>query len=177
MGQTTLFMLLADEIGTGMLDKLDPLVKLANVGAAGIAVLAVFLIGAKIFNLPNDTSKNKVLLLKQFMSMCIILTIVCGLTGIASIYFNRMKIQEADNKTEKLVQQYDDQVQRIEREKALINNELVQVRMILQNSPQINPEAIQQLDKTEFRIGEMKMAPVDQFRKLGKKAPVERPER
>ena len=47
MGQTTLFMLLADEIGTGTLDKLDPLVKLANVGAAGIAVLAIPEVGEK----------------------------------------------------------------------------------------------------------------------------------
>ena len=172
--ENLLFMLQIGGNGSEMLDKIDPLVKLANVGAAGIAVLAVFMTGFRIFNLPNDTSKVKENLLKRFMSMCIIMTIICGLTGVASAWFNRSRIVEAEKKTENLVRTYEFQMEKIESEKNMIMRELQGIRGQVHNTPQANPEVLRSLDNAEMKIREMKLLPVEQMIGQDQKSPRKR---
>lgn len=74
---------------------LESLVELASFGTAGVSVLAIFLIGRSILKLPNDSPIWKVDLMKRYQNVCIIIAIICSLSGGANAYFNMGKIQNA----------------------------------------------------------------------------------
>jgi len=76
------------------------LVKLASIGTAGVCVLAIFLIGTSIMRLKADTPEWKVSLMKKFMNTCIIIAIICTVSGGANAYFNQNKIQAAKEEAE-----------------------------------------------------------------------------
>ena len=143
-------------------DNLDILVKLASFGAAGISILAVFIIGMKIFNLPNDTSSIKASVLKFYMSTCIFMTVISGVSGVANAYFNQEKIIQANNNFDQLSTTYKDELQKVENEKKEIDATLVSLRRQLRSVNNLPASVSTTLNKTETQVNQIKMLPYDQ---------------
>ena len=143
-------------------ENLDILVKLASFGAAGISILAVFIIGMKIFNLPNDTSTIKASVLKFYMSTCIFMTVICGVSGVANAYFNQNKIIQANNNFDQLSATYKDELQKVENEKREIDATLVSLRRQLRTVSNLPPTVSATINKTETQVNQLKMLPYDQ---------------
>ncbi len=62
----------------------DNLVKLASLGAAGISILAIFITGTIIMQLPNNVTKEKIGILKFFIKSCFVFVILSTGSGIAN---------------------------------------------------------------------------------------------
>jgi hypothetical protein len=148
------------------MNNLELLVKLSSLGAAGISVLAVFITGNKIFNLPNDVSKTKVLVLKWYMTMCITMTIICGVSGVANAYFNQKKIAQATEDFNNLSSEYKNQIQKIESEKVRINSNIESLRMSLNQSNNLNQDVVNSLNITQRSVKEMNLLPYDEVLKM-----------
>lgn len=89
------------------LGSFDLLVKLASFGTAGVCILAIFIIGYSIFKLPNDAPKWKPDLMKKFINASIIIAVITAASGGLNAYFNQQKIQEADQGTANVANEYD----------------------------------------------------------------------
>lgn len=89
------------------LGSFDLLVKLASFGTAGVCILAIFIIGYSIFKLPNDTPKWKPVLMKKFINASIIIAVITAVSGGLNAYFNQQKIQNADQGTANVANEYD----------------------------------------------------------------------
>lgn len=142
---------------------LELLVKLASFGAAGISILAVFLIGIKIFNLPNDTSPVKASLLKFFMGMCIFMTIICGVSSWANAYYTHGKVTEAKDNLNKLRVQYKNEFDKVKREKikiqASLNNIKNQFGMAL--TPASKENIKNEIEKANTNLQHLQIIPID----------------
>lgn len=142
---------------------LELLVKLASFGAAGISILAVFLIGIKIFNLPNDTSPVKASLLKFFMGMCIFMTIICGISSWANAYYTHNKVTEAKDNLNKLSVRYKGEFDKMKREKSLIqaslNNIKNQFGMAL--TPASRENLRNEIERANINLQHLQIAPID----------------
>jgi hypothetical protein len=156
---------------------LEFLVKLASFGAAGISILAVFIIGSKVFNLPNDTSEIKASILRLYIRMCVFMTVVCGVSGIANAYFNRSRIENAYEKYDKLSSSYQDQVKRIEDEKRTLQMNLEMLREQLGPVSQLSPEVSSAINRAEQSAFELHMVPIEVLEQRIQETPHKRIER
>jgi hypothetical protein len=157
------------------MNNLELLVKLASLGAAGISILAVFITGNKIFNLPNDVSTTKVLVLKWYMAMCITMTIICGVSGAANAYFNQKKIVQATENFNNLSSEYKNQIEKIESEKVKINSNIESLRMSLDQSNNLNQDVVNSINSTQRSVKEMNLLPYEEVLKMtGQKKPLRR---
>jgi hypothetical protein len=77
---------------------LDTLVKLAAIGTSGLCVLFVFWCGSLVKNLPDNTSQGKISVVKHYMTVCLIMAVITGLSGGANAFFNRNAVVSAENK-------------------------------------------------------------------------------
>ena len=77
---------------------LDTLVKLAAIGTSGLCVLFVFWCGSLVKNLPDNASDGKVSLVKYYMTICLIMAVITGISGGANAYFNRQAVVVAETK-------------------------------------------------------------------------------
>ena len=150
---------------TETIGNLELLVKLASFGAAGISILAIFIIGTRIFNLPNDTSPVKASVLKFFMTTCIFMTTVCGVSGIANAYFNRNKIEQANENFEKLGIAYKNEVKMVEEEKKEIETTLVDLKRQLRNVSNLPTEVTTTINKAETGVKQIQMRPYEVINK------------
>jgi|GEM_PF-2958987 hypothetical protein len=96
------------------MDTLELLVKLASFGTAGVSIFAVFYVGISIRSLPNNAPPFKVSLLNKYLNFCVIIAIICSISGGMNAYFNQTKIadakEEANNNINELKSSYDNQL-------------------------------------------------------------------
>ncbi len=84
-----------DSVTDGML---DTLVKLAAIGTSGLCLLFVFWCGNLVRSLPDSASEGKISLVKHYMTVCLIMAVITGLSGGANAFFNRHAVVVAETK-------------------------------------------------------------------------------
>jgi biotin synthase-related radical SAM superfamily protein len=164
------------------MENLDFLVKLASFGTAGVCVLAIFLIGIAIPKLPNDTPAWKAKLMRTYMTTCIIIAVICGVSGAANAYFNQQKIvkaqDEADSanqKFESLAVQHNQQVMDWNRTKEDLQRSLADLNQQLVINEQLNPQTREKIEMFRNRIDAVRLLPVEEM--VRKVPPERRPNR
>jgi cytochrome bd-type quinol oxidase subunit 1 len=145
------------------MEGLEQLVKLASFGTAGVCVLAIFIIGISIFKLPNNTSKEKVSLIKTYMNMCIIIAVICTVSGVANAYFNLNKINEANENFAQMTSAYENETKKVDAEKTELNSTINLLRDQLQHSNQLSPSVSLTLRNTEQKIRNIQLTPKDRI--------------
>jgi hypothetical protein len=145
------------------MEGLEQLVKLASFGTAGVCVLAVFIIGISIFRLPNNTSKEKVSLIKTFMNMCIIVAVICAISGGTNAYFNYNKIAEAKDESTRMQKAYEVESKKIEAEKIRLRETIGDLRNQLSSSHQLSPALSATLLKAEQRTDSLQLKPKERI--------------
>jgi cytochrome bd-type quinol oxidase subunit 1 len=141
------------------MEGLEQLVKLASFGTAGVCVLAIFIIGISIFKLPNNTSKEKVSLIKTYMNMCIIIAVICTVSGTANAYFNLNKINEANENFAQMTSAYENETKKVDAEKTELNSTINLLRDQLQHGNQLSPSVSLTLRNTEQKIRNIQLTP------------------
>jgi cytochrome bd-type quinol oxidase subunit 1 len=142
-----------------MPEGLDSLVKLASMGTAGVCVLAIFIIGVSLFKLSNDTSKEKVSLIKKYMNMCIIIAIICTISGVANAVFNQQKTNDVNTKWSDA---YDRELKKADTEKNGISATLTLLRQQVSLIHNLPPSVSSSLDSTEKRVLRFQLTPREQ---------------
>ena len=123
---------------------LDPLVKLASFGTAGVCVLAVAYIGYSIGRLSDNAPEWKARLMGRYMQMCIIIAVICAGSGIANAYFNQAKIVKAQDEAQNAKQV----AETAREEKAVAINDYQQLKQVYRaENLRINEERQQLTDK------------------------------
>ena len=145
------------------MEGLEQLVKLASLGTAGVCVLAIFIIGISIFKLPNDTSKEKVKLIKTYMNMCIIIAVICTISGGANAYFNQNKIAEAKDESSQIQAAYENESKKIEIERNGLRATIGDLRNQLQTNHQLSPALSSTLQKAEQKTDRLQLTPKDKI--------------
>ncbi len=143
---------------------LELLVKLASFGTAGVSVLAIFYIGNCIQKLPNDSPAWKPALMKRYMNMCIVIALICTLSGGVNAYFNRNKIVAANEQTARISTKYNEQVRKIESEKQEISAELSSLRAVLQQTHTFTPAISVKLDSATVKVSRLQIQPQEEIR-------------
>ena len=151
-------------MGNIAISGLELLVKLASLGAAGISIYAIYAISKEIFNLPNDVSKVKASLLNRFMGTCVILAIVCGVSSWVNARFTYNQVVDANEKADKMEQLYDQTEQQVNTLTDYIQADINSLRTQLRTD--LSPENIiriqSQLDRTEARLNQLHVKPLDE---------------
>jgi len=147
------------------MENLEFLVKLASFGTAGVCVLAIFIIGTSIFRLPNDTPNWKVSLMKKYMNTCIVIAIICAISGSANAYFNQNKIAKAKADFNQLGAAYDEQSKNIENEKQKIKTILGSIRTQLQHGAAASPAVLNSIQNVESGVGKLELIPKEKILK------------
>jgi hypothetical protein len=140
------------------MESLESLVKLASFGTAGVCVLAIFIIGTSIFKLSNDTPEWKVSLMKKYMNVCVVIAIICTISGIANAYFNRAKIVAANEKVDKLSIAYKDVSQKVE----MTRDEFSRKLQVLQQNHAANPEARELMQSASKDLMQLQIKPLEE---------------
>ena len=143
---------------------LELMVKLASFGTAVVSVLAIFYIGYCIQKLPNDSPAWKPALMKRYMNMCIVIALICTLSGGVNAYFNRNKIVAANEQTARISTKYNEQVRKIESEKQEISAELSSLRAVLQQTHTFTPAISVKLDSATVKVSRLQIQPQEEIR-------------
>jgi hypothetical protein len=77
---------------------LDTLVKLAAIGTSGVCLFFVFWCGHLVKNLPDNASAGRISVVKHYMTVCVAMAVITGLSGGANAYFNRHAVVVAETK-------------------------------------------------------------------------------
>ena len=141
------------------MNSLELLVKFASFGTAGVSVLAIFYIGLGIQKLPNNAPPWKPALMKKYMNMCIVIALICTLSGGVNAYFNRNKIVAANEQVASMGAQYKEQIQKVESEKSEISADLSSLRALLQQGPTLTPAVSAKLDSAEVKVNRLQLKP------------------
>jgi hypothetical protein len=151
---------------------LELLVKLANLGTAGVCVLAIFYIGTIIPKIPNNAPAWKPALMKKYMNMCIVVAIICAFSGGVNAYFNRNKIAAANGQVARLSAGYEDQLKRIGSEKREISASFDSLKGLLSQEYMLKPAIHSALDSTKSKIDRLQFSPKEEFLKVAVVKPI-----
>lgn len=141
------------------MDFLEPLVKLASFGTAGVSVLAIFYIGYNVQKLPNDSPEWKPALMRKYMSMCVTIAIICAISGGANAYFNQGKIMAAEHEKNQIQTGYEIQMRNIDQERQTVSRHLDSLKILLRQQQIHNPVVSSMLDSTAVSIQRIKLEP------------------
>ena len=144
------------------MENLELLVKLASFGTAGVCVLAIFLIGTSLVRLGNDTPEWKAKLMGKFMNTCIIIAIICTISGSANAYFNQNKIARAREDFTEVLNKYEEEVEQLEGKKKQLNEEIQSLQRSLERSSSTDPEVKEQVKSLKSRVDQLQMTPRDE---------------
>jgi hypothetical protein len=78
----------------------ESVVQLANVGCGAVCVLGVLISGTMIVKFDRKDSATKASLITRFMQMCIVLSVISGLSSWHLAQNNAAKVEVAEKKTE-----------------------------------------------------------------------------
>ena len=155
------------------MNSLELLVKFASFGTAGVSVLAIFYIGYSIQKLPNNAPPWKPALMKKYMNMCIVIALICTLSGGVNAYFNRNKIVAANEQVANISAEYKGQIQKIESEKSEISADLSSLRALLQQGPTLTPAVSAKLDSAEVKVNRLQLKPQKEMLKGAVAIPIQ----
>jgi uncharacterized protein (DUF488 family) len=81
-----------------MIDKvmIDSLIRLASLGAAGVSVIAVVLVGRAIYALSDHSPMWKVSLMQRYQNFCIVIALICAISGFANAYIKLERVQASE---------------------------------------------------------------------------------
>ena len=141
------------------MENLELLVKLASFGTAGVCVLAIFLIGTSLVRLSNDTPEWKAKLMGKFMNTCIIIAIICTISGSANAYFNQNKIERAREDFAEVLNKYQTEVEQLETKKEQLNSEIQDLQESINQSSSADPEVKERVELIKNRVDQLQMTP------------------
>ena len=148
------------------MENIELLVKLASFGTAGVSVLAIFYIGYCIQKLPNSAPDWKPALMKKYMNMCIIIAIICTVSGGLNAYFNRGKIVAAEDAKSKLEAGYEEQSQNVESAKRAVTASFNSLREALRSQHVARgPAVTAAIDSADVRIHRIQLKPKSELLK------------
>ena len=155
-----------------MKEILSVIVQLASIGTAGICVFAIFWIGYQIQRLPNDAPKDKYKLMNQYMVVCVTIAAICLVSGVSNAYFNRNKINaaneqrdEAMRERDKVVVGYQRQLRGLESQKRELSESLTSLTSVLNQRNMLVPLVDSSIESTQDRINRLGLKPADELLK------------
>lgn len=116
-------------------DTLDLIVKLASLGTAGISILGIFYTGIIVKSLPNDVSSEKLSAVRMYKNMCIVVAIICAISGGLNAFFNLQKVMDAKNSMAKIENNYTNQSDSLEIIRSAIVSDLTELKQMLADEP------------------------------------------
>ena len=105
-------------------DTLDLIVKLASLGTAGISILGIFYTGIIVKSLPNDVTSGKLSAVRMYKNMCIVVAIICAISGGLNAFFNMQKVMDAKDSMAKIENNYTNQADSLDIIRSVIISDL-----------------------------------------------------
>jgi predicted ribosomally synthesized peptide with SipW-like signal peptide len=143
------------------MDIMEYLVKLASIGTAGVSILAIFLIWRSIHLLPDSTPDWKVKLMHRYQNFCLVIAIICALSGGANAYFNASKAAEASQQVTELAKAYDEQQQKFENYQSEVSNALMKIQQDFQQDEASPTKPVATIENFQSKLNAMKFTPLD----------------
>ncbi|MBN2863356.1 MAG: hypothetical protein JXN62_09360 [Bacteroidales bacterium] len=140
-------------------ETLDLLVKLASLGTAGICIVGIFYTGLIVKSLPNNVSDAKLTAVRMYKNMCIVIAIICSISGGLNAFFNMGKIQDAKQETVEIENRYSRQADSLMMSKDEIGKDLLELNRILEDQPGTSSEASRVLNRISTNINSMVFRP------------------
>ena len=138
---------------------LELLVKLASVGTAGICILGIFYTGIIVKSLPNNVSPTKLTAVRMYKNMCIVIAIICSVSGGLNAYFNMGKIKDAKKNAAEIENQYTQQADSLLISKDAIDKDLMELNRILENQQGASSEVSRVLSRITTNVNSMVFRP------------------
>ena len=110
---------------------MELLVKLANFGATGVSLAAIFYIIDGIKKLPDTAPAWKPRLLSRCINMCIFLALISGASGAAISIFNQNNTKMAKEETARVETEYHDVMARVGLDKGAVVANLDSFKQVL----------------------------------------------
>lgn len=130
-------------------DTLDLIVKLASLGTAGICILGIFYTGIIIKSLPNDVTSGKLSAVRMYKNMCIVIAIICTISGGLNAFFNMQKVMDAKDSMAKIENNYTNQADSLDIIRSVIISDLAELKQHLVAEPceqTVTSEIIQRIN-------------------------------
>lgn len=137
-------------------DTLDLIVRLASLGTAGISILGIFYTGIIVKSLPNDVSSGKLTAVRMYKNMCIVIAIICAISGGLNAYYNQQKVRDAKENVARIENRYLNQADILNTAKEAISNDLTELSQILIDKPfdqQTARDLLQKIDADVNSLG------------------------
>ena len=116
-------------------DTLDLIVKLASLGTAGISILGIFYTGIIVKSLPNDVTSGKLSAVRMYKNMCIVVAIICAISGGLNAFFNMQKVMDAKDSMAKIENNYTNQADSLDIIRSAIVSDLTELKHKLADEP------------------------------------------
>ncbi len=116
-------------------DTLDLIVKLASLGTAGISILGIFYTGIIVKSLPNDVTSGKLSAVRMYKNMCIVVAIICAISGGLNAFFNLQKVMDAKDSMAKIENNYTNQADSLDIIRSAIVSDLAELKQKLTDEP------------------------------------------
>ncbi|MGI6323679.1 MAG: hypothetical protein ACOXZO_10245 [Bacteroidales bacterium] len=130
-------------------DTLDLIVKLASLGTAGISILGIFYTGIIVKSLPNDVTSGKLSAVRMYKNMCIVVAIICAISGGLNAFFNMQKVMDAKDSMAKIENNYTNQADSLDIIRSVIISDLAELKQKLAAEPceqTVTSEIIQRIN-------------------------------
>lgn len=130
-------------------DTLDLIVKLASLGTAGISILGIFYTGIIVKSLPNDVTSGKLSAVRMYKNMCIVVAIICAISGGLNAFFNMQKVMDAKDSMAKIENNYTSQADSLDIIRSVIISDLTELKQKLAAEPceqTVTSEIIQRIN-------------------------------
>ncbi len=114
---------------------LDLIVKLASLGTAGISILGIFYTGIIVKSLPNDVKSGKLSAVRMYKNMCIVVAIICAISGGLNASFNLQKVIDAKDSMTKFENNYTNQADSLDIIRRAIVSDLTELKQMLADEP------------------------------------------
>ena len=116
-------------------DTLDLIVRLASLGTAGISILGIFYTGIIVKSLPNDVSSGKLTAVRMYKNMCIVIAIICALSGVLNAYYNQQKVKDAKENVAQIESRLISRADSLNKIKDIIVRDLSELSRVLAGQP------------------------------------------
>ncbi len=140
-------------------ETLELLVKLASLGTAGICIIGIFYTGIIVKSLPNNVSPSKLSAVRMYKNMCIVIAVICSISGCLNAYYNMGKIEDAKKNAAEIENQYSQQADSFMISKDAIGKDLDELNRIMENQPGTSSEASSILSRISTDVNSMVFRP------------------
>lgn len=138
---------------------LDLIVRLASLGTAGISVFGIFYTGIIVKSLPNNVSEGKLSAVRMYKNMCIVIAIICALSGALNAFFNMQKVQDAKNDVAEIESSITNQADSLKQSREAIGRDLDELMKILEEQPGDNTLAEGVLKRIDQNVNSLTFKP------------------